>query len=80
MMIALVYELKDTSKVEKLFSGWQEKLIYSCLQKVMVKIYVTDSENLSAALLLQSLTYSSNTIFLQQTKPKDIPFGFWCFY
>ncbi|MGN0610537.1 MAG: GNAT family N-acetyltransferase [Ruminiclostridium sp.] len=44
-MIALVYELKDTSKVKELFCGWQETLIYSCLQKVMGKIYVTDTEN-----------------------------------
>ncbi len=38
----MVYELKDTSKVEELFSGWQETLIYSCLQGVMGRIYVTD--------------------------------------
>lgn len=38
----MIYELKDTSKAEALFAGWQETLIYSCLQKVMGKIYVTD--------------------------------------
>lgn len=38
----MIYELKDTSKVKKLFEGWQETLIYSCLQNVMGKIYVTD--------------------------------------
>lgn len=38
----MVYELKDTSKVKELFAGWQETLIYSCLQKVMGKIYVTE--------------------------------------
>lgn len=31
----MVYELKDTEKVKELFAGWQETLIYSCLQKVM---------------------------------------------
>ena len=41
----MVYVLEDTSKVEKLFDGWQETLIYSCLQKVMGKIFVTDLEN-----------------------------------
>lgn len=40
-----VYELKDTSKVKELFAGWQETLIYSCLQNVMGKIYVTDTES-----------------------------------
>ena len=38
----MIYELKDTSKVKELFAGWQETLIYSCLQNVMGKIYVTD--------------------------------------
>lgn len=42
--IPLVYELKDTSKVKELFIGWQETLIYSCLQNVMGKIYVTDGD------------------------------------
>ncbi len=38
----MIYELSDTSSVMHLFEGWQETLIYSCLQKVMGKIYVTD--------------------------------------
>ena len=38
----MIYELTDTSKAEKLFEGWKETLIYSCLQKVMGKIFVTD--------------------------------------
>nr|WP_292164593.1 GNAT family N-acetyltransferase [Butyrivibrio sp.] len=38
----MVIELKDTSKVKDLFAGWQETLIYSCVQKVMGKIFVTD--------------------------------------
>ena len=41
----MVYVLEDTSKVERLFDGWQETLIYSCLQKVMGKVFVTDLEN-----------------------------------
>lgn len=41
----MVYELKDPSKVKDLFAGWQETLIYSCLQNVMGRIYVTDPEN-----------------------------------
>ena len=46
----MVIELEDTSKVKDLFAGWQETLIYSCLQKVMGKIFVTDSENPASAL------------------------------
>lgn len=45
----MVYELQNPAKVEALFAGWQETLIYSCLQKVMGKIYVTDLENPKSA-------------------------------
>ena len=41
----MIFELEDTSKVEKLFAGWEETLIYSCLQKVMGKVLVTDTDN-----------------------------------
>ena len=41
----MVYELTDTSKVKHLFEGWKETLIYSCLQKVMGKIFVTDPDS-----------------------------------
>lgn len=45
----MIYELNDTSKVKHIFDGWNETLIYSCLQKVMGKIYVTDLENPKSA-------------------------------
>ena len=41
----MIYELTDTSKVNPLFEGWNETLIYSCLQKVMGKIFVTDQDS-----------------------------------
>ena len=40
-----ILELTDTSKAESIFEGWNETLIYSCLQKVMGKIFVTDQES-----------------------------------
>lgn len=40
----MVYELEETSRAENLFAGWEETLIYSALQKVMGKVYVTDTE------------------------------------
>jgi hypothetical protein len=46
----MVVELDDTSKVKKLFEGWQETLIYSCMQKTMGRIYVTDTDNPTSAL------------------------------
>lgn len=45
----MVYEINDMEKVEHLFSGWKETLIYSCLQKVMGKVYVVDLENPKSA-------------------------------
>ena len=41
----MVYELKDTSRVEALFESWNETLIYSCLQRVMGKVFVTDKDS-----------------------------------
>ena len=45
----MISVLEDTSKVEKLFEGWQESLIWSCIQKVMGKVYVTDAVNPASA-------------------------------
>lgn len=45
----MVKELDDTSKVKDLFEGWQETLIWSCLQKVMGRIYVTDPDEPASA-------------------------------
>lgn len=41
----MVYELRDTKKAEPIFAGWEETLIYSCVQQVMGKIFVTDLEH-----------------------------------
>ena len=46
----MIYELNDTTKAEKLFDGWEETLVYSCLQKVMGKIFVTDKKNPRSAM------------------------------
>ena len=45
----MIYEIEDTSKVKELYDGWQETLIFSCLQNVMGKIYVTDLEQPKSA-------------------------------
>ena len=38
----MIFELENTSLAEKLFDGWEETLIWSCLEKVMGHIFVTD--------------------------------------
>ena len=48
----MVFKLGDTAKVEKLFENWQETLIWSCLQKVMGFIYVTDLEQPRSAVAI----------------------------
>ena len=45
----MIYEIEDTNKVKDLFAGWNETLIFSCLQKVMGKIYVTEPNNPKSA-------------------------------
>ncbi|MDY5576021.1 MAG: GNAT family N-acetyltransferase [Lachnospiraceae bacterium] len=45
----MIYELEDPDKVSKLFDGWQETLIWSCLQKVMGHIYVKDTGQIDSA-------------------------------
>ena len=47
----MIYELNDTSKVEKLFTNQVDSLVTSCLQGMMdSKIYVTDLENPRSAM------------------------------
>lgn len=49
----MIYELKQPEKAVVLFEGWQETLIWSCLQGVMGKIYADSSrEPVSAMALL----------------------------
>lgn len=49
----MVYETNGTEKIEKLFDGCEESLIWSALQGVMGKIYVTDrAAPLSAMIIL----------------------------
>ena len=38
----MVYETGSTKTIERIFDGWEESLIWSALQGVMGKIYVTD--------------------------------------
>ena len=48
--LSMIYELKETEKAQKLFEGWEETLIRSCLQKVMGRIFVTDPDAPSSAM------------------------------
>lgn len=47
-----VYEIKDKKKIERLFEGWQETMIWSCLQDCMGRAYADDSEHPGAAMIV----------------------------
>ena len=48
----MVLELTETKKAAALFRGWQETIIWSCLQGVMGKIYADTPENPASAMAL----------------------------
>lgn len=45
----MVYEAGDIHKIETIFANWEETLIWSCLQNVMGKVFVTNKENPKSA-------------------------------
>lgn len=47
-----VYEMINTEKASPLFEKWDEALIWSCLQGLMGKIYVTDLNNPASAMAI----------------------------
>lgn len=48
----MIYKLTDTAKAKPLFAGWEETMVWSCLQKVMGEIYADDEENPESAVAL----------------------------
>lgn len=40
----MIYKLENTDMAAELFAGWEETIIWSCLQKIMGEIYVDDPE------------------------------------
>lgn len=48
----MVYEITDTNNVSSLFDKWEETLIWSCLQKIMGKVYADDLISPTAAMAI----------------------------
>lgn len=48
----MVYEMKDMETVRPLFEGWEETMIWSCLDGSMGRIYVTDMYNPVSAMAI----------------------------
>ena len=47
----MVYKIKQTIKAAQLFAGWQETMIWSCLQNVMGSLYGNDTDAPSSAMV-----------------------------
>lgn len=45
----MIYDMENPQNAEELFRGWEETLIWSCLQKVMGKVYGNSLENPESA-------------------------------
>lgn len=48
----MVYEVKNTDSVKHIFGKWEETLIWSCLQGIMGKIYVTSLDSPASAMAM----------------------------
>ena len=48
----MIYKIEYTEKAAPLFSGWQETLIWSCLQNVMGEIYADSQDEPCSAMAL----------------------------
>ena len=58
----MICEITDTDKVSAIFDGWDETLIWSCLQGIMGKIYADDDdEPQSAAAVLGDFMFLGGT-------------------
>lgn len=48
----MIYEVTGSEKISGLFDNWEETLIWSALQGIMGKIYVTDPVNPASAMIV----------------------------
>ncbi len=53
----MVYKIDDVRKAEALFTGWQETLIWSCLENIMGDIYVDSPEKPLSAMAVNGDFY-----------------------
>lgn len=49
----MIFEVKSNKRIEALFVGWQETMIWSCLQNVMGHLYADSEEQPNCAMALQ---------------------------
>lgn len=48
----MIVELEQAQKAESLFDGWQETMVWSCLQGAMGKMYADSLESPASAMVL----------------------------
>lgn len=72
--------LEVTPAIENLFAGWEETIIWSCLQKVMGRVCTNDTKSPTAAIALLGdfgfLAGQADTKFLLALKKNCLQAGF----
>lgn len=48
--VLMIYEITNTDRIVSLFDGWNETMIWSCLQGIMGKMYANDLQKPTAAM------------------------------
>ena len=48
----MVYEIRSSEKTNQLFENWDETIVWSALQGIMGKMYVTDPVNPCSAIII----------------------------
>lgn len=75
----MIYELKKLDKAQAIFEGWQESLIWSCLQGTMGRIYVDSlKQPKSAMAMLGDFCYFAGepSLELVSYKPENVTSDF----
>lgn len=48
----MIYRIEDGKKTESLFNGWEETIIWSCMQGIMGQLYADAPENPRSAMAI----------------------------
>lgn len=48
----MIHETKNYDKITHLFGDWPETMIWSCLQNIMGRIFINDTDNPSAVMAM----------------------------
>ena len=58
----MIHKLTEPEKAASLFAGWEETVIWSCLQKIMGEIYADEIQNPQSAAAVLVISFSWQAI------------------